>query len=70
MRVPPSLERVPHRARPAQRRPIDEALEVRPLPDSRRGCAPTLEGLAETSSMDQGYADKLVRIANEIGLPA
>jgi hypothetical protein len=54
----------------AQRRLIDDALEVRSLPDSRRGCAPTLDGLAGTWAMDQGYAEKIARIANEIGMPA
>jgi len=45
---------------------IEEALAVRALPDSRRGCAPTLEGLAGTWAADQTYAEKIARLANEI----
>jgi hypothetical protein len=51
---------------PPQRELIKEALAVRPLPDNRRGCAPTLEGLAGTWAMDLKYADKITRVANEI----
>jgi flagellum-specific peptidoglycan hydrolase FlgJ len=50
----------------AQRELIKEALAVRPLPDNRRGCAPTIEGLAGTWATDKKYADKITRVANEI----
>ena len=50
----------------AQRALIDEALKVRPLPDDRRGRAPTLKGLAGSWAMDRKYADKITGIANEI----
>jgi hypothetical protein len=50
----------------AQRALIKEALKVRPLPDDRRGRAPTLAGLAGSWAMDPKYAGKIVRIANEI----
>jgi hypothetical protein len=50
----------------AQRELIDEALDVRPLPDDRRGVAPTLKGLAGTWAMDPQYAQKIRRVANEI----
>ena len=50
----------------AQRALIEEALEVRALPDSRRGCAPVLEGLAGTWATDKDYADKIARVANEM----
>ena len=53
-----------------QRELIDEALEVRPLPDSRRGSAPTIRGLAGTWAADLEYADKIMRLANEIRAPA
>ncbi|HUP32766.1 MAG TPA: glucosaminidase domain-containing protein, partial [Gaiellaceae bacterium] len=46
---------------PAQRKLIKEALAVRPLPSNRRGCAPTLKGLAGTWATDKQYAKKLVR---------
>lgn len=49
-----------------QRELIDEALRVRALPDSRRGCAPTIQGLAGTWAADPNYAVKLVSLANEI----
>lgn len=49
-----------------QRALISEALTVRPLPDNRRGCAPTLEGLAGTWATDKGYAGKIARVANEM----
>ena len=49
-----------------QRKLIDEALHVRSLPDNRRGCAPTIQGLAGTWAADLKYADKLLRLANEI----
>ena len=51
---------------PAQRKLIAEALAVRPLPDNRRGCAPTLNGLAGTWAADKKYAQKISRVANEI----
>jgi len=50
----------------AQRALIKEALRVRPLPDDRRGRAPTLAGLAGSWAMDPKYAGKIVRIANQI----
>ena len=50
----------------AQRKLIDEALKVRPLPDDRRGRAPTLKGLAGSWATDRKYADKITGIANEI----
>ena len=50
----------------AQRALIEEALTVRPLPANRRGCAPTLEGLAGTWATDKGYAGKIARVANEM----
>jgi len=50
----------------AQRALIKEALQVRPLPDDRRGRAPTLAGLAGSWAMDPKYAGKIVRIANQI----
>lgn len=49
-----------------QRALMQEALAWRPLPDDRRGVAPTLRGLAGSWAMDAGYADKISRIANEI----
>jgi len=49
-----------------QRALIEEALTARPLPASRRGVAPTLQGLAGTWATDPEYADKISRIANEI----
>ena len=51
---------------PAQRKLIDEALKVRPLPENRLGCAPTLKGLAGTWATDPKYADKISGVANEI----
>jgi hypothetical protein len=45
---------------------VSEALAVRGLPATRLGCAPTIRGLAGTWAADMSYADKLVRIANEI----
>ena len=50
----------------AQRKLIDEALKVRPLPDDRRGRAPKLKGLAGSWAADRKYADKITGIANEI----
>jgi hypothetical protein len=50
----------------AQKQLIDEALDWRPLPDERRGVAPTLSGLGGTWAMDKQYPTKLARIANEI----
>jgi hypothetical protein len=49
-----------------QRRLIARALKVRPLPDSRRGVAPTLKGLAGTWATDRQYATKIAAVANEI----
>jgi Mannosyl-glycoprotein endo-beta-N-acetylglucosaminidase len=51
-----------------QRALVEEALTWRPLPANRRGAAPTLQGLAGTWATDPEYADKISRIANEIGL--
>jgi N-acetylmuramoyl-L-alanine amidase len=45
---------------------IREALAWRPVPDHRRGIAPTLSGLAGTWAEDPQYANKISRIANEI----
>jgi hypothetical protein len=53
-----------------QRELIDEALGFRALPDSRRGSAPTIRGLAGTWAADLDYADKIMRLANEIRAPA
>ncbi|HEX6389123.1 MAG TPA: peptidoglycan recognition family protein [Solirubrobacteraceae bacterium] len=50
----------------AQKALIAEALKVRPLPDDRRGQAPTLKGLAGSWAMDKKYADKISGVANEI----
>jgi hypothetical protein len=50
----------------AQRKLIEEALKVRPLPADRRGRSPTLEGLAGSWATDAKYADKICGIANEI----
>lgn len=49
-----------------QRRLIAKALRVRPLPDSRRGVAPTLNGLTGTWAADPQYAAKIAGVANEI----
>lgn len=51
---------------PTQTALIDQALAFRPLPDNRRGCAQRLRGLAGTWAMDQQYAQKISRIANDI----
>jgi hypothetical protein len=48
---------------PAQRELVDMALDVRPLPDQKRGIAPTLQGLAGSWAADPEYADKLARVA-------
>jgi hypothetical protein len=50
----------------AQQKLIAQALKVRPLPDDRRGVAPTLKGLAGSWAMDPKYADKITRVATEI----
>jgi len=49
-----------------QRRLINEALAVRPLPSSLRGAAPTLKGLAGTWAADLDYAKKIAGVANRI----
>lgn len=49
-----------------QKKLIEEALEWRPLPNTHRGVAPTIKGLAGTWAADPKYAGKIVRIANEI----
>jgi hypothetical protein len=54
---------------PPQRALIKEALTVRPLPKNRRGCAPTLSGLAGTWATDKKYASKIARVANEFRQP-
>lgn len=51
---------------PEQRELIEEALKWRPLPDSYRGSAPTLRGLAKRWATDEKYAGKISRVANEI----
>lgn len=51
---------------PAQRKLIEEALAVRPLPSNRRGVASTLSGLAGTWATDPKYAQKIARVANEL----
>jgi Mannosyl-glycoprotein endo-beta-N-acetylglucosaminidase len=56
----------PDKASEAQRNLIDQALKVRPLPEDRRGAAPTLKGLAGSWAMDPKYAHKISGIANEI----
>lgn len=48
-----------------QRKLIEEALGVRPLPDSLRGTARTLAGLTGKWATDPRYADKIAAIANE-----
>jgi N-acetylmuramoyl-L-alanine amidase/Mannosyl-glycoprotein endo-beta-N-acetylglucosaminidase len=50
----------------AQRKLVDEALKVRPLPATLRGSAPILGGLAGRWAADPLYAEKIARIANEI----
>jgi hypothetical protein len=50
----------------AQNQLIKEALSFRPLPDSLRGAAPTLTGLAGTWAADPRYAVKVAGVANEI----
>ena len=50
----------------AQRRVIEAALAWRPLPDSLRGVAPSLAGLARTWAADPAYAGKICRVANDI----
>ena len=39
---------------------------MRPLPSDRRGVAPTLRGLGGTWATDTGYAQKLVKLGNEM----
>src|SRR3954447_5642115 len=50
----------------AQQALITEALRWRPLPDTVRGRAPTLAGLAGSWAADPQYAVKISRVANEI----
>jgi Mannosyl-glycoprotein endo-beta-N-acetylglucosaminidase len=50
----------------AQRKLVEKALKVRPLPDRLRGAAPDLRGLAGTWAADKKYADKISGVANEI----
>lgn len=51
----------------AQRALIDQALSVRPLPASYRGCALTLAGLEGTWAVPGvGYADAIARIMQEL----
>jgi hypothetical protein len=50
----------------AQRILIAEALTFRPLPDSLRGVASTLEGLVGTWAKDPQYAKTLAAVANQI----
>jgi hypothetical protein len=49
-----------------QRALIDEALTHRPLPDTRRGVAPTLRGLTGTWGLDPSYSEKVVNHARGI----
>ena len=49
-----------------QRHLVAEALSWRPLPDSRRGVAPTLGGLEGTWALSAGYASHVAEIANRI----
>jgi hypothetical protein len=56
----------PERASETQRKLIDQALKVRPLPENRFGKAPTLKGLVGSWAMDPKYAQKISGIANEI----
>jgi hypothetical protein len=49
-----------------QRRLIAKALKVRALPDSSRGVAPALNGLAGTWATDRQYATKIAGVANEV----
>jgi flagellum-specific peptidoglycan hydrolase FlgJ len=51
---------------PEQKTLIKEALDVRPLDDSKRGSAARLQGLAKNWAADPDYADKIVRVAKEI----
>jgi N-acetylmuramoyl-L-alanine amidase len=53
---------------PGQLSLIQEALSFRPLPDDRRGVAPTLAGLAGPGrwAADPQYADKIARLANQV----
>jgi flagellum-specific peptidoglycan hydrolase FlgJ len=51
---------------PEQKALIKEALDVRPLDDSKRGSAARLQGLAKNWAADPDYADKIVRVAKEI----
>jgi N-acetyl-anhydromuramyl-L-alanine amidase AmpD len=50
----------------AQEALIDEALSWRPLPDSFRGIAPRLSGLAGSWAKDRAYARKIAAVANDI----
>jgi hypothetical protein len=50
----------------AQRALISEALAVRPLGSDKRGVAPTLGRLEGTWAADTLYAEKLVRLGNEM----
>jgi hypothetical protein len=49
-----------------QGRLIEEALSFRPLPESKRGVAPTLAGLSGNWASDPDYAKKLASVANQI----
>jgi flagellum-specific peptidoglycan hydrolase FlgJ len=51
---------------PEQKTLITEALNVRPLDDSKRGSAARLQGLSKNWAADPDYADKIVRVAKEI----
>ncbi len=53
---------------PGQHSLIREALSFRPLPDDRRGVAPTLAGLAGPGrwAADLQYDDKIARLANQV----
>lgn len=51
---------------PVQANLVSEALAWRPLPDTKRGSAPTLRGLAQSWAADPRYATSIARTANEI----
>ena len=53
----------PGRESPAQLELVTMALQLRPLPDSLRGAAPTLAKLSGTWASDPEYADKISTMA-------
>ena len=56
----------PGRENPAQLELVTMALQIRPLPDSLRGAAPTLAKLSGTWATDPEYANKIVTVAKGI----